>query len=137
MLAGCPQWLLFLLHSQVPCMVRPVSPVSRVPELSSSIPCSCLVWVWGVVGRRDERDFLCLGHNVLCGIGVIHAFDLEERGVGIRVALATLVGQVLALHIYCNGRRSCQFQVFLEDAVQAIVLDPGDTHICGCRRRPS
>lgn len=40
------------------------------------------------------------GQDVLCGIGVIDAFDLEERGVGVRVALAALVRQVLAFHVY-------------------------------------
>lgn len=42
-----------------------------------------------------------MNRNVLCGIGVIDTLDLEERCVGVGVALATLVRQVLALHIYC------------------------------------
>ncbi len=39
--------------------------------------------------------------NVLGGIGVIDTFELEERCVGVRVALAALVRQVLAFHVYC------------------------------------
>jgi len=45
-----------------------------------------------------------LGEFLLGGRGVIDALKLEERGVWVGVSLASLVGQVLALDVYCKVR---------------------------------
>lgn len=40
----------------------------------------------------------------LGGIGVLDALNLHQGDIGVGVALATLVGQVLALDVYCDRR---------------------------------
>lgn len=43
---------------------------------------------------------------VLSGLGVLDTLNLEKGGVGVSVALATLVRQVLALDVDCAN---CQY----------------------------
>ena len=56
--------------------------------------CACVLVCHGLSGTMW---FVLLG-----GLGVLDALDLEERGVGVGVALASLVGQVLALDVDCG-----------------------------------
>jgi hypothetical protein len=56
--------------------------------------------------------------NVLCGLGIIDTLDLEERCVGIRVALAALVRQVLAFHVYCLKKQDVSLNSISISAVR-------------------
>lgn len=59
----------------------------------------------------------------LCRLGGIDAFKLEERGSGVGVSLAALVGNVLSLHVDCASRVlsvsvPCVFRQYFIAAIQ-------------------
>jgi len=67
--------------------------VETAPDVRSSRPPSTSLATR--TGRSVPRSF-----------GILDTFDLQQRGIGIGVSLAALVGKVLALHIYCRGSQS-------------------------------
>jgi hypothetical protein len=58
---------------------------------------------------------------VLCIVGASDTLNLEERGVGVGVALSALVRQVLALHVYYRYHRQSLPTLFSTQLQKAMV----------------